>query len=716
MPHRELVLKSDDLFFIGEVPWDSARNRSAGLYYRDTRYLNSVRVLLNAVAPEVLATTSHSASSATITSANPPLVLAGDVHLLPHTISIEQRVMLDSSLNLSWTLQSYARKTVAFELGLLCSADFRDVFDIRGFPRHEFGTLLRPHASEGAIELRYRAFDDTVLASSISFDRQPGIHLRRVSRDQDEILVPQLPGMEELQVDPAPEDMAGVLLSFPVELAPAERWELRIAVAPGVHETREHFTVPISVGQMHGGSATIVADNPLFGRVLNRSQQDLAALMTRFPEGSLLAAGIPWYVAPFGRDSLIAGLQTLHLAPHGAEGTLRVLASLQGTAVDPVTEEEPGKILHEMRYGEMARKGEIPHRPYFGSVDATPLFILLFAETVAWTANDGLYGDLLPNVLDALEWIEAFGDTNGDGMIDYDADPITGIRIRHRVWKDSVDSLHHLDGREPGGRVSPVETQGYVFAAYTRLAAVAAAFGDTELAGQLTVKASKLQAAFERDFWMEEEDYYCQALDGDRSQMQGITSNPGQLLFTGIAAPERARAVAHRLRHPDMESGWGIRTLSTASMSYNPMSYHNGSIWPHDNSLIAFGCHQIGEREIGNELFSAMYDAARLSANERLNELYCGFSRSGAGSDAPVPYPSACSPQAWAAGTLPFLLRGALGLEVDLAERVLRVDPHFPSFVNDIEIRDLVVLGHTGHLRARREGASYSIEAESLPL
>ncbi|MCC6945577.1 MAG: amylo-alpha-1,6-glucosidase [Thermomicrobiales bacterium] len=716
MPHRELVLKSPELFFVNELSWESIRNRAAGLYFRDTRHLNSVRVHLNDQRPEVLAITPHSAASATITSTNPYLDLAGGVHLLPHTVAIEQRVMLDSSLNLTWVLHNYARIPAAFDFRLLCSADFRDVFDIRGFPRHRFGTRLRPHASEGAIHLRYRAEDGSIFATSLSFDRQPRIDLRRINGDHEEVLVPLLPGMDDLAIDPAPEDMAGVLLSFPVALEPGDRWELRVSVTPAIEETREQIARPTQLGQSHSGNTTIVTDNPLFNRVMHRSQQDLEALMTRFPQGNLIAAGIPWYVAPFGRDSLIAGLQTVHIAPHGAEGTLRLLASLQGAKVDPATEEEPGKILHEMRYGEMARNGEIPHRPYFGTIDATPLFILLFAETVAWTSSDTLYNDLLPNVLAALEWVDAYGDSDGDGMIDYDATPTEGIRIRHRVWKDSLDSLHHVDGREPSGRVAPVEVQGYLFAAYRKLAVVAAAYGDGALAIRLEAKANQLQQRFELDFWMDDEGFYAQALDGDRSPMRSISSNAGQLLFTGIAKPERAAAVAHLLRHPDMESGWGVRTLSASSTSYNPMSYHNGSIWPHDNSLIADGCYRIGETKIGNEIFCAMFDAARLSVNERLNELYCGFSRSGAGADAPVPYPTACSPQAWAAGTLPYLLRGALGLEVDLSQHAIRLDPHFPPFLNEVSIHHLSALGHTGNLIVRRDGDEYSLSSDDLPV
>ena len=276
--------------------------------------------------------------------------------------------------------------------------------------------------------------------------------------ERDEFLVGLLPAKGEVSWEPAPDDMVGVLATFPLTLEPGGRWELRVSARPESASIPAGMSVPVSLGQSTADRASITTDNPFFNRLLSRSLDDLAALVSRFPDGHLVAAGIPWFVAPFGRDSLIAGLQTVHVAPRDAEGTLRVLASLQGARRDAFTEEQPGKIPHEMRYGEMARTGEVPHRPYYGSIDSTSLFVL-FAETVAWTGDDALYAGLLPSVQLALTWIEQYGDLDGDGLIEYRGEQTSPIHIRHQVWKDSGDSLHHVDGRPPRGYIAPVEVQ-----------------------------------------------------------------------------------------------------------------------------------------------------------------------------------------------------------------------------------------------------------------
>jgi glycogen debranching enzyme len=715
MLDHDLVLKSDDCFFIGASPCDAIRSRAAGLYARDTRFLNDIVVTLNGKPLDWLTTTVHHATGATITSANQGVMLDGDVHLLPHQVAIEQRIALDAALHVTYRLHNYSLCPVTLELGLLFTADFHDLFAVRGFPRASRGTLLRPHAHEEGIHLRYRALDGQIDATMISFDRRPHVQLRRHEIPAGEALVPLLPGKDDLRLEAAPEDMAGVLATFPVELEPGGHWDLAIAAHPSPATFRWTGAPAAVIGEMATDGARIETNDPFFNRLLGQSHDDLAALMTSFPDGALPAAGIPWYVAPFGRDSLIASLQTLHLSPRTAEGTLRVLAALQGKTVDPFTEEEPGKILHEMRYGEMARLGEIPHQPYYGTVDATPLFVLLFAETIAWTADEALYSDLLPQVLAALDWIEAYGDIDGDGMIDYRTESDGHIRIRHQVWKDSHDSLHYADGRVPEGTITPVEVQGYTYAALRRLADVTEAYGDAEAAANLRQRAARLRERFERAFWLEERGFYAQALDDDKTPVDAISSNPGHLLFTGIVSPEQAVAIVRRLRQPDMESGWGIRSLSSASRSYNPMSYHNGSVWPHDNSIIAAGCYAIGEAGLANEIFTTLFDAGRLSADGRLNELYCGFART-APNDAPVPYPAACSPQAWAAGCYPHLVRSALGLTADVGRRTLTVNPQLPPFLDTVTIRNMSVFGRIGCLRVRRSGDGYDVESEGLPL
>ncbi|HKG25273.1 MAG TPA: glycogen debranching N-terminal domain-containing protein, partial [Thermomicrobiales bacterium] len=643
-----LVLKNDELFLVGDISTDGSGERATGLYLRDTRHLSRFRVTLNEVRPDQLSARTHGATTATVTTTNPQLRLADGKLLRPHLVLLEQQVRLGTGLQVTFVLQNFSTESLSLTLGLELGADFRDLFDIRGFPFHPRGRCLPPRLEERTIILGYRGLDDAVVETAIAFDRAASVRLRRLTEERTDEPVALLPGFDAIALEPAPEGQPGALATFAVSLAPGDRWELRTVATP--RPVGEPVTSAVSTGDGHEprNRATVTTDNPFFDRVLARSDRDLAALMTRFPEGTLPAAGIPWYVAPFGRDALIVGLQTLHLQPALAAGTLRVLAALQGAKIDETREEEPGKILHEMRYGEMARRHEIPHTPYYGTVDATPLFIWLFAETVAWTGDARLYRELLPNVRRALDWIERYGDKDGNGLVEYRTDAHGVARITHQVWKDSFDSLHYPDGRPAAGLITAVEVQGYVYAAYARLAEIVAASGDESWASNLRDKAEAVRRKVEEEFWLEDLGFYAQALGDDKLPVAAISSNPGHLLLCGLPSSERAARVAARLCQPDLDSGWGIRTLSSAVASYNPMSYHNGSVWPHDNSLIAAGLYRYGHAAAAGQIARALFAAAQTYPQERLPELYCGFARQEATDDAPVAYPVSCSPQAWA--------------------------------------------------------------------
>ena len=461
------------------------------------------------------------------------------------------------------------------------------------------------------------------------------------------------------------------------------------------------------------GPARIATDHFWVNRIIDRAAADLDMLQTSFRDGTLTAAGIPWFVAPFGRDSLIAALQTLHVAPSRAKETLRTVAALQGSVVDPFREEEPGKILHEMRYGERARLGDIPHTPYYGTVDATPLFVMLFAETIRWTGDESLFRELLPNVQRALEWIEQWGDRDRDGLVEYTTQSPDGIRIVHQGWKDSHDSLHDLDGRSVTGSIALVEVQGYVFAAYRWLADIVALYGDAPWATELSDRSDQVRRLVEDRFWLPEEGYYAQALDEQKRPVAAISSNPGHLLYCELPSPERGRLVATRLRQPDLDSGWGVRTLAASMATYNPMSYHNGSVWPHDNSLIAAGLGRYGEIGGLERIASALFTAAEHLPDQRLPELYCGFPRNeDAAADGPIPYPVSCSPQAWAAGAAPLLMRAMLGLEADLDHGALCVAPAFPAWLSRVRVDGLEALGRRFDLEVARDGAEYRVQSD----
>jgi glycogen debranching enzyme len=716
MLEHNLVLKSDELYLVGNISTDASGERALGLYLRDTRHLSRFFVTLNDMRPDRLSARVHNATSATVTSTNQLIRFPDGSVLHPHQIALEQHVSLDDGLHVAFVLQNFTRQSLTLALGLEFGADFRDLFDIRGFPRHRRGVAVKPRVEDRSVVLGYRGLDDQVIETTIAFDQTPSIQLLRAASDSSDELIPRLPGFDAVNLEPAPADLPGAVAMFDLHLGPGERWELRTVVTPHPAGNIPIHVSPARTSPSPAGRAEIVTDDPFLNRVLDRADQDLAALMTSFPEGALPAAGIPWYVAPFGRDSLIVGLQTLALAPARAAGTLRVLAALQGTKIDDDTEEEPGKILHEMRYGEMARCHEVPHRPYFGSVDATPLFVWLFAETVAWTADDGLYRDLLPNARRALEWIERYGDRDGDGFVEYSTDRHGAARISNQVWKDSFDSLNDHTGQPVTGLIAAVEVQGYVFAAYARLADVAAAYGDDDWAAALRGKAEAIRDAAEAAFWLEEEGFYAQALDGEKRPVRAVGSNPGHLLACGLPSPERAALVAARLRQPDLDSGWGVRTLSSAAPTYNPMSYHNGSVWPHDNSLIAAGLYRYGQSAAADAIAAALFAAARTYPLDRLPELYCGFARTGGLDDAPVAYPVSCSPQAWAAGTMPCIVGAMLGLRADIGRRALVVSPALPDWLNDIAVRDLQIHGRTGTLTVRRRDGAYRIDGDGLAI
>jgi glycogen debranching enzyme len=365
----------------------------------------------------------------------------------------------------------------------------------------------------------------------------------------------------------------------------------------------------------------------------------------------------------------------------------------------------------------MSRLHEVPHTPYYGSIDATPLWIWLFAEAVQWTGEQALFADLLPNARRALDWIERYGDLDGDGFVEYRSEKRGSGGIANQVWKDSFDSLNHADGAKVEGPIAAVEVQGYVFAAYTALAETARVFGESALTRELERKAEALRERVESAFWLEPEGFYAQALDRTKTPVRALSSNPGHLLMSGLPAPDRAARMIARFGEADFATGWGVRTLSANAVTYNPMSYHNGSVWPHDNSLIGAGFYRYGDRDAGHALTTALFDAAAIAPLRRLPELYCGFARTLTDHiDCPVAYPVSCTPQAWAAGALPLLLRAMLGIEVDLANKMLVVNPSLPLWLNTVIIDDLRVLGMRGSLTFRRDGDRVICEPTGLPV
>jgi len=462
-----------------------------------------------------------------------------------------------------------------------------------------------------------------------------------------------------------------------------------------VHELRRSYE------EWERESTQVVTDNELFNELLNRSLRDLRALYTHTDDGAVLAAGIPWYVTVFGRDALIASHQLLMVNTRPARDALELLAAKQGTVVDDWRDEEPGKILHEIRQGELARAGIIPHTPYYGSVDSTPWFLILYAQHFRWTGDLAFAEKLLPAAEAAIEWIDRYGDLDGDGFVEYAARSSRGMR--NQGWKDSHDSVVHADGRLAEPPIALAEVQAYVYLAKERMADIYRALGRPEDARRLEDGAAELKRRFNEAFWMEDEKFFAEALDGDKRQVRSITSNPGHALYCGIVDDDKAQALAKRLLSPDMFSGWGIRTMSKAAAAYNPMSYHNGSVWPHDNALIAAGLKRYKFARSTNRVATALFDAAVQADYLRLPELFCGFTRRTP--NRPVSYPIACSPQAWAAGSPYLMLQAMLGISARAHQNLLTVNlPHLPTWLNTVEVRNLAIGESRISLVFRREG------------
>jgi glycogen debranching enzyme len=516
----------------------------------------------------------------------------------------------------------------------------------------------------------------------------------------------------EICLDPPPRQLFKSQALYALELAPDEQFALVMTVrctdsASPREAVTDVFSEPYRAARRGasraaslGGSAT--SSNELANRMLARAGADLSMLVSDTPQGPYPYAGTPWFSTPFGRDGLITALQILWLDPALARGVLRYLAHHQATVLDPRSDAEPGKILHETRASEMSNLGEVPFGHYYGSIDSTPLFVLLAARYFERSGDIETIRQLWPNIEAALSWIDTYGDRDGDGFVEYYRMSADGLT--NQGWKDSADSIMHADGSLATGPIALCEVQAYVYAAKQGASALAAALGWHEQAAALAAAAEKLRTDFEAKFWIENLGAYALALDGEKRPCQVLSSNAGQVLVCGIAAPERARILATTLLTPEMFSGWGIRTLSADAPRFNPMSYHNGSVWPHDNALIALGLARYGLKRGASAIFEGLFEAAGHMDMMRFPELFCGFPRRRG--MAPVLYPVACSPQAWAS-VVPFaLLQACLGLELNYANREIWFhNPQLPRFLEEVRINDLELADATVNLRLRRRGA-----------
>lgn len=718
----QLVLKEEGVFATSNLRGDMPLGQSTGLYAHDTRYLSLYYLTLEGREPVLLSASSEQNFVANLQLTNPPLGLENGSTILPNSVSLRRnRLMRDGSMRERIGLFSYNAFPVRLRLQIDLGADFRDMFDVRGFPRDERGSIYGPWWQNDVLTLAYRGLDNKERFTRVSFDPMPTrswITPAPEKQERNQQLSTIFPGNTSTLKDVIVPPTAHVL--WEVELEPHTPWFVNLSVIPEGALERQPATIfdddARKLRRSYQGwreeSANVHTDNEVFDAIFDRSMTDLRALVDHVPGGLFPVAGLPWYSVPFGRDSLITGLQTLMFRPEIAEGTLRYLARYQGSVVDPWRDEEPGKILHELRSGEMASLNEIPHTPYYGTVDATPLFVMLFVETMRWTNDEALFKDLLPNVMRALEWIDQYGDPDSDGFVEYETKSRWGLR--NQGWKDSYDSLKFPDGKLPNPPIALVEVQAYVYAAKAGMGELLMSRGETATGARLAQEAQLLKERFNEDFWMPDEGCFAQALDGSKQQVPSISSNAGHALYGGIADADKAAQVVERLMKPDMLSGWGIRTLSSVEKHFNPMSYHNGSIWPHDNGMIVEGMRRYGFGKEAAEVMWQVVEAGTRFKMFRMPELYCGFARDLRYYSIPAEYPVSCSPQAWAAGALLHFCQAMLGAQVDAAGKNIKLNPYLPAEIGRLTVDNLRVGGSALDVQATK-GAKQAVEVTRNP-
>jgi glycogen debranching enzyme len=675
------TLKHDDLFGVFDKQGDcqSAMGAPDGLYYQDTRFLSGLGLRIGGMAPLLLGSVLLDDNGALVVD-----LANADFHDGDGKVWLQRDAIHASRVKFLCGTTCYERIRVrgfgrvgqTIPLDLAFAADFADLFEVRGDKRPRRGRLDVAVTDARTVRFAYRGLDDVLRTTTLHFDPAPDIlteHHARWEMDLDaaerfNVVVKTACAIDEGEAEPP-------------HMLSAYR-KVRTARNARVHRR-----------------AGITSANELFNTVVDRAASDIDMLLTETEWGLYPYAGIPWYSTIFGRDGIITAMELLWASPEVAKGVLTTLAALQATDTDEAADAQPGKILHETRGGEMARLKEVPFRLYYGSVDATPLFVMLAGMYLKRSGDLATIRAIWPNVKAALAWIDGAGDPDGDGFVEYAR--MTEKGLANQGWKDSFDSIFHADGSTAEGPIALCEVQAYVFAAKQAAAEMAQALGEEhEGYGR---QAERLRQQFEDRFWLDELGCYALALDGRKQPCRVLSSNAGHALFAGIASPERAARLAHLFTGKKFFSGWGVRTIAAGEARYNPMSYHNGSVWPHDNALIALGLARYGHRDAVLTIFQGLAEAALYDEFRRLPELFCGFSRRR--KRGPTSYPFACSPQAWAAAAPFALVAAATGLEIDHDTGSVRLDnPALPALLDDLVLSDVDVAGARLDLHLTRAG------------
>jgi len=736
-----LTLKDDDIFLLTDTLGNISsclpeESTSIGLFCQDTRFLSRLELQIENQLPILLSSNARRGFALSILCANPYFE---EKQIGAETIGIEREIVINGGLFEKLTINNYRTSPVDFELSISFDADFLDLFEIRGWQRKERGKLLRPTAQGNHNEVETE-LQDLLLNQNQSEQSQPVGAIPSFEEQQSsqettsrnsprtsEDLVLAYQGLDGVVMESRirfsshqPDSFKGNTAIWHIQLDSHETVSLCYRVqlrSSGIPISR--VGTPMTLKQAKSAESmelqewqqqvtTIRSDSNTFNRLIERAEQDVYMLRQSFQDRKVLVAGIPWFSTLFGRDSIIAAWQTLILDPNIAKDTLFLLAQYQGKKEEPTKEEEPGKILHELRFGEMARCGEIPHTPYYGTVDATPLWLILYAQYYAWTGDRETLEHLWEEALSAMGWIDR--NCQATGYISYNSNSLDSLL--NQGWKDSSDCIVDGQGHLAQGAITLCEAQSYVYEAKIHLSAIARIMKRNDLADRWYREAQELKNRFNRDFWLPKLDYCALALDGEGNPVDSITSNPGHCLSSGILHPEKAMNIAERLRAPDMFSGWGIRTLSSLSPAYNPMGYHIGSVWPHDNSMIAFGLRTLA-RELPEratdlidqtlEIATGIIDMTFQQPYVRPPELFCGYDR--IEDNPPVHYPVACSPQAWATGSLFQVLQTVINLVPEAgSNRVRIIEPILPDFINHLSVQNLKVGSTLLDLEFERSG------------
>ncbi|WP_082233456.1 amylo-alpha-1,6-glucosidase [Halobacillus massiliensis] len=664
------VIKEGNMFLLTDPAGDIKENHQygLGLYISDTRFLSEWSYLINHEPLILLDSDGSSNYCSRMVLTNPHQEAGDEIKLWRESVEVrKEHFVYDAAFFEKVTLTNYSPKPVDFTFSLKAEADFMDMFLIRGFQSGKLGEQEETITNSEQLSFKYKGADGVTRATDITWNEQG-------------------------EVDEAGRNY----IHFPIQLEPQASKEILFKVDTAIDgpcgnedlNFNEAFQrIEDSYEKWESQLPKVHSDSLHLTETFEQGLKDMKMLMSDIGFGPFPVAGLPWFGVPFGRDSLIAAWQLLPFYSEAAKGTLLTLAHYQGTEKDSWRDEQPGKIMHELRSGELANTNQVPFTPYYGSIDSTPLFLMLLTEYVKWTGDFATFNRLENHIKKALQWIDQYGDLNEDGFVEYFQESSKGIA--NQGWKDSADSVVHKDGRYADAPIALVEVQGYIYQAKTGIAEIYYAAGDNEKADQLQREAKSLQAAFEKEFWLEDENYYAIALDKNKEQVASITSNPGHLLLSNIASEERSRAVAEKLLSEEMFTGYGIRTMAADEKAYNPMSYHDGSVWPHDNSLALLGMSKLGYQKEVKKLVDALLEASSQFDQFRLPELFCGYPKEER--ERIIKYPVACSPQAWAAGTSSTMVQALLGVFPNVVEGVISVNPSLAEGMTELSLQGLSI-------------------------